>query len=104
MGISRCAGLPDGERKKPVSGGAPAARGCRIDREKRLFLGELPLHGAAGLMEGGRSLFLAKLPLHGAAGLMEGGRSLFLKEFPLRGAAGLMEGGTCFSGISNWAA
>ena len=70
---------------------------------RSLFLGELPLHGAAGLMEGGRSLFLAKLPLHGAAGLMEGGRSLFLKEFPLRGDSGLMEGGTCFSGISHCA-
>ena len=50
MGISRCAGLPDGERKKPVSGGA--LRGCRIDREKRLFLGELPLRGAARWREG----------------------------------------------------
>ena len=48
-------------------------------------------------------MFLAKLPLRGAAGLMEGGRSLFLREFPLRGAAGLMEGGACFSGSSRCA-
>ena len=54
MGISRCAGLPDGERKKLVSGRAPAARGCRIDGEKILFLGELPLRECAGLLVGGR--------------------------------------------------
>ena len=82
-----------------------------MERGKSLFLGELPLRGAAGLIErraavsggapaargcpmaGGRSLFLGELPLHGAAGLMEGGRSLFLAKLPLHGAAGLMEGG-----------
>ena len=52
MGISCCTGLPDGERKKPVSGRAPAVRGCRIDGKKRLFLGELPLRGAARWREG----------------------------------------------------
>ena len=69
-----------------------------------LFLGELPLRGAARLkegggcfggalaargcsIEGGRRLFLGKLPLRGAAG-----RSLFLGELPLHGAAQLREG------------
>ena len=40
-------------------GGALAARGCSIEgRGRRLFLGKLPLRGAAG-----SSLFLGELPL-----------------------------------------
>ena len=40
-------------REEPVSGGAPATRGCSSEGGRRLFLGELPLRGAAG-----RNLFL----------------------------------------------
>ena len=52
-GSSRCAGLLGRGKEEHVSGGAPAARGCSVDGGRRLFLGELPLRGAAGLMEEG---------------------------------------------------
>ena len=45
--------LLDRGKEEPVSGGAPAARGCSIEERRRLFLGNLPLRGAALLMEGG---------------------------------------------------
>ena len=42
------AGLLDRGREEATSGGAPAARGCSIERGRRLLLGELPpLRGAA---------------------------------------------------------
>ena len=71
---SRCAGLLNGGREdyrlllgelplhgaaqlrgreEAASGGAPAARGCSIEGEKRLLFGELLLRGAARLKEGG---------------------------------------------------
>ena len=54
-GSSRCAGLPvRAGREEALSGGAPAARGCWNTEKRRLLLGELPLHGAAGLQTGGR--------------------------------------------------
>ena len=100
MGISRCAGLPDGERKKPVSGRAPAARGCLIEGEKRLCLGELPLRGAAGLMEEGP----VSQGAHAARGCsIDGEKRLFLGELPLRGAARWREGEACFWGSSRCA-
>ena len=52
-GSSRCAGLLGRGKEEHVSGGAPAAQGCWIDGGRSLFLGELPLRGAARLMEGG---------------------------------------------------
>ena len=52
---------------EPVSGEAPAARGCRIDGGWGLFLVELSLRGAARWKERVRSLFLGELPLRGAA-------------------------------------
>ena len=39
--------------EEAASGGAPAARGCSMEGEKRLFLGELPLRGAARWRGGG---------------------------------------------------
>ena len=64
-----------------------------------MFLGGLPLHGAARLRErggrgeaererGGRRLLLGELPLRGAAPF-RGERRHFLGELPLRGAARL---------------
>ena len=35
-----------------ASGGSPAARGWSIEGGRKLFLGELPLRGAAGLEKG----------------------------------------------------
>ena len=67
LGISRCAGLPVRGEETLSDGGAPAARGCSIEGGRRLFLGELPLRGAARHSEGLRKLFLRDLPLHGAA-------------------------------------
>ena len=50
-GSCRCAGLQGGACF--WSGGAPAARSCSINKGgRRLFLGELPLRGAARLKEG----------------------------------------------------
>ena len=58
-GSSRCAGLFYGGGEEAASGGAPAARGyCSIEGERRLFLGELPLRGAARLREAGGGLLL----------------------------------------------
>ena len=77
-------------RDKAVSGGAAAARGCSIEGGGTLFLGELPLRGAAQLREGEWSFWGGGggLPLRGAAG-----RNMFLGELlPLRGAARLKEG------------
>ena len=57
-----------GRMRDALSGGAPAARGCSIEAGRMLFLGPgLPLRGAAG-----RNLFLGELPLRGAARLKEG--------------------------------
>ena len=51
LGTSRCAGLLlDGGGEEAAFGGPPAARGCSIEAGgRRLFLGELPLRGAAQL-------------------------------------------------------
>ena len=38
--------------KEAVSRGAPAARGCSIEGEKKLLLGKRPLRGAARWREG----------------------------------------------------
>ena len=56
-------------------GGAPAARSCPIEGGRSLFLGELPMRGAAQLKEGEGSL--GELPLRGAARLREGGASFW---------------------------
>ena len=52
-GSSRCAELLGWGREEAAfgggGGGAPAARGCSIERERRLLWGELPLRGAARL-------------------------------------------------------
>ena len=45
-GSSRCAGLFDRAGEEAASGGALAARGCSIEGERRLLLGELSLRGA----------------------------------------------------------
>ena len=78
-GSSSFAGLLDRRKEEPVSGGAPAARGCSIEGRRSLFIGELPLRGAARFKEG---------------------RACFLGELPLREAARLNEGGACFWGSS----
>ena len=44
--------LYDREGEEAASRGAPAARGCSIERWRRLLLGELLLCGAAQLREG----------------------------------------------------
>ena len=67
-----------------VSGGAPAARGCKIEGGRELFLGELPLRGAARLVEG-KACFWGAPAARGC--MIEGGRGLFLGELPLRWAA-----------------
>ena len=54
-GSCRCAGLLDW-REGALSGGAAAARGCSIEGGSKLFLGGLPLRGAAQL-EGGSSFW-----------------------------------------------
>ena len=54
-GSFRCAGLLDGGEEEALSGGASAARGCSMERRRRLFLGELPLRGAARWRGGGGS-------------------------------------------------
>ena len=51
-GISRCAGLLDYRKEDAASGGSPAARGCWIRERDMLFLGDLPLRGAAGIEKG----------------------------------------------------
>ena len=107
-GSCRCAGLQGGT----CFWGAAAARGCSIEGGRSLFLGELPLRGAARLKEGegsfwGRGSRCAGLQggtcfVWGAAAArgcsIEGGRSLFLGELPLRGAAQLREGEGSFWG------
>ena len=47
LGRPRCAGLLDGGRKEALSWGAHSARGCTLEGWRELFLGYLPLHGAA---------------------------------------------------------
>ena len=113
-GSSRCAGLLDRGREEAALGGAPAARGCSMERGRRLIWGELPLRGAArwrerggcfggssrcvGLLDGERE----EAALGGAPAargcLIEGERSLFLGELPLRGASQLKEGEGSFWG------
>ena len=47
-GSSRYVGMLGRGRKDALSGAeAPAARGCPLEERRRLFLGELPLCGAA---------------------------------------------------------
>ena len=70
--------------KEAALGGAPSAQGCPIEGGRSLFLGELPLRGAAQLKEGEGSLGGAPAA---RSCPIEGGRSLFLGELPLRGAA-----------------
>ena len=55
-GSSRCVGLLNRGREEALSGGALAARGCSIGEGRKLFLGEIPLRGAARLGEEGSSL------------------------------------------------
>ena len=64
------------------------SRGCSIEGEKRLLLGELPLRGAAApLRESGGFIWGSSR----CAGLLdksvEGEKRLLLGELPLRGAA-----------------
>ena len=118
-GSSRCSGLLDRGREEAVSGEAPAARGCSIDGEKRLFLGELPLRGAAvlmekrgcfwgssrcsGLLDRGREEAVSGEAPAARGCSIDGEKRLFLGELPLRGAAVLMERRGCFWGSSRCA-
>ena len=47
-GSSRCAGLLDYRERDTASGGASAARGCSMEGEGRLFLGEIQLREGGG--------------------------------------------------------
>ena len=58
-GSSRCAGLLDGGRDDALSGEAPDARGCSMEGGMMLFLGKLPMRGAARGREGGGSFSLS---------------------------------------------
>ena len=119
-GSSRCAGLLDGGREEAVSRGAPAARGCSMEGGRKLFLGELPLRGAARWREGRAQELSWGAPSPGCAGLHDGGREEAISEEApaargcsmeggkssraelgstqprLRGAARWREGGGCF--------
>ena len=100
-GSSRCAGLFDGGEEEAAIGGAPAARGCSMEGERRLLLGELPLRGAVR-WRGKGGCFWGSFR---CAGLfdMEGGTRLLLGELPLRGAVRWREKGGCFWGSSRCA-
>ena len=64
----------DGGGRRLLLVGAPAARGCSIEGEKRLLrLGDLLLRGAARFEGRKRLHSLGELPLRGAAGMGEGG-------------------------------
>ena len=120
-GSSRCAGLLDRRKEEAALGGAPAARGCPLEQGgRRLFLGELPLRGAAGIQRRGGcswgSSRCAGLPVRaGREESLSGGapaargcwitdrRMLLLGELPLRRAARSEEGRSCFGGSSRCA-
>ena len=118
---SRCAGLLDRRKEEAALGGAPAARGCPLEQGGRsLFLGELPLRGAAGIQRRGgcswgssrcaglldrrkEEAALGGAPAARGCPLEQGGRRLFLGELPLRGAAGIQRRGGCSWGSSSCA-
>ena len=100
-GSPRCAGLFDGGGKEAASGGAPAARGCSMEGERRLLLGELPLHGAVRY-GGGEEAAIGGAPAARGCS-MEGERRLLLGELPLRGAVRWRGGGGCVWGSSRCA-
>ena len=78
--------------EEAASGGSPAARGCSIEGGRKLFLGELPLRGAARL-EKGRCGFWGSPAARGCS-IRDDGNRLLLGDLPLRGTARLREGGS----------
>ena len=79
-----------------------------MEGERRLFLGELPLRGAAGLRRGGGGGLSTRVrgKSSGARGCMvEGRMKVFLGEMPLRDAARMRGGwgGDCRWGSSRCA-
>ena len=118
---SRFAGLLGRRKEEAALGGAPAARGCPLEQGGRsLFLGELPLRGAAGIQRRGgcswgssrcaglldrrkEEAALGGAPAARGCPLEQGGKRLFLGELPLRGAAGIQRRGGCSWGSSRCA-
>ena len=112
-GSSRCAGLLDYRERDTASGGASAARGCSMEGEGRLFLGEIQLRegggafnrardhllrGAAGL-EKGRCGFWGSSRCAGLLDYRKKDAASYLGNLPLRGAAQLeTKGRGCFWG------
>ena len=102
-GISRCAGLIDigteedisegapasrgllvGRAAEVASGRSPAARGCSMEGQRRLLLGDLPLRGADRRKDGGGCFWGSPA----ARGCSKEGRSkLSVGELPLRRSA-----------------
>ena len=76
-------------------------RGCWIEGGRKLFLGELPLRGAARL-EKGRSGFWGS-PAAGGCSIRDERKRLLLGDLPLRGAAGFEKGRSGFWWISRCA-